>query len=444
MIDRARHIISRIHRLAAISEDDKGITRRYGTPAAVEASKLLLEWMQAAGLQTRTDAIGNIRGRWPAADPAAKTLVIASHFDTVVNAGRWDGPLGVLAGLDILEHLARQNKRFPFHLELIAFCDEEGVRFHSTYLGSKTLAGSLEATTLQRTDDQGITLEQAIRTIGGDPRRLASEALPKDQWLGYFELHIEQGPVLWEKNIPIAPVTAIAGQIRAELNFTGEAGHAGTVPPAMRHDALCAAAEFILGAESLARASDISQPPTTARPPAAASLNAAAPSAPFLATVGKLHIPNPASNVIPGETTLSLDIRAADTATLEKAHGQLRNLADSIAAQRGLTLTWNLIQSSNPVTCDEQMTRILTETIRAAGFQPLPLISGAGHDAVPISAVSPVSMLFVRCYKGISHNPLENVETEDLAAAVNVAENFILNLSEIATNGDIRTNPLGR
>jgi len=255
--------------------------------------------------------------------------------------------------------------------------------------------------------------------------------------LGYFELHIEQGPVLWEKNIPVAPVTAIAGQIRAELHFTGEAGHAGTVPPAMRRDALCAAAEFILGTENLARAS--SQPPTPPQPPPTQPSAAS-----FLATVGKLYIPNPASNVIPGETTLSLDIRSADSATLERAHQQLRTLAESLAKKRGLTLTWNLIQSSNPVTCDDRMTRLLADTIRAAGYEPLPLVSGAGHDAVPISAIAAVSMLFVRCYKGISHNPLENVETEDLAAAIAVAENFILNLSEIATHGDFRTNPLGR
>ena len=447
MIHRAEHIISRIHRLAAISEDEKGITRRYGTPAAIEAGHLVIEWMQAAGLQTRTDAIGNIRGRWPATDPAAKTLVIASHLDTVVNAGRWDGPLGVLTGLDILEALIRQNKRLPFHIELIAFCDEEGVRFHTTYLGSKTLAGSLDPATLQRTDEQGITLEQAIRAIGGNPDSLATEALPKEKWLGYFELHIEQGPVLWERNIPVAPVTAIAGQIRVELQFTGEAGHAGTVPPAMRHDALCAAAEFILGAESLARASNPSQPAaTTSASAAAASASAVTVTAagPFLATVGKLHIPNPASNVIPGETTLSLDIRSADAATLESAHQQLHTFAEALAKRRGLTLAWNIIQSADPVTCDKNMTRLLTDTIRAAGYEPLPLVSGAGHDAVPIAAIAPVSMLFVRCYKGISHNPQENVETEDLAAAITVAENFILNLSEIVTNGDIRTNPVGR
>ncbi|HLZ88237.1 MAG TPA: M20/M25/M40 family metallo-hydrolase, partial [Puia sp.] len=168
MTDRPQHIIHRIDQLASISEDEKGITRRYGTPAALRATNTVLEWMRAAGLQTRIDAIGNLRGRWPSENPDAKTLVIASHLDTVVNAGRWDGPLGVLAGLDILENITSQNQRFPFHIELIAFCDEEGVRFHTTYLGSKVVAGSFEPATLHRQDEQGITLEQAITAIGGD------------------------------------------------------------------------------------------------------------------------------------------------------------------------------------------------------------------------------------------------------------------------------------
>ncbi|HEY4111062.1 allantoate amidohydrolase [Puia sp.] len=426
MIHRANHIISRINQLAAISEDEKGITRRYGTPAALEAGRRLRQWMQNAGLHTRVDAIGNIRGRWPSATPNAKTFVIASHLDTVVNAGRWDGPLGVLAGLDILEHFIRENRTFPFHLELIAFCDEEGARFHTTYLGSKTLAGSLDPATLQRRDDQGMTLAAAITAIGGDPTRLAAEALPPEQWLGYFELHIEQGPILWEKKIPVAPVTAIAGQVRAELRFTGEAGHAGTVPPSMRHDALCAAAEFILTVENFARNS------------------AADAGPPVLATVGKLSIPNAASNVIPGETTLSLDIRSADEASLESAHKHLRAAATTIAEHRSLTLHWNPIQSAAPVTCDPSLTTLLATAIRAAGIESLPLVSGAGHDAVPISALAPVSMLFVRCYKGISHNPAEHVEAEDLAAALAVAEKFICNLEEIVNHGDLRTNPIRR
>lgn len=407
MNDREANIISRIDELAAISEDDTGITRRYGTPAAIEAGNKVLEWMRNAGLETKTDAIGNLRGRWPAKDPHAKTLVIASHLDTVVNAGRWDGPLGVLTGLEILETIARQNRELPFHLDLIAFCDEEGVRFHTTYLGSKVVAGSFDPQTLQRKDEQGITLKEAILAIGGNPDKLSAEATAPDQWLGYFELHIEQGPILYEKKIPVAPVTAIAGQIRAEAVFTGMAGHAGTVPMDMRQDALCGAAEFILAAERLAKVKGV------------------------LITVGKLQLANAASNVIPGETTCSIDLRSADQGALTAIHEELRRTSAEIAGQRGLTHRWEIIQSSPPVTCDPRFTALLSACVASAGYETLQLVSGAGHDAVPLSAVSPVCMLFVRCFKGISHNPLEAVEKNDLAAALAVAESFIFKLAEI-------------
>ena len=407
MNDREANIISRIDELAAISEDDTGITRRYGTPAAIEAGNKVLEWMRNAGLETKTDAIGNLRGRWPAKDPHAKTLVIASHLDTVVNAGRWDGPLGVLTGLEILETIARQNRELPFHLDLIAFCDEEGVRFHTTYLGSKVVAGSFDPQTLQRKDEQGITLKEAILAIGGNPDKLSAEATAPDQWLGYFELHIEQGPILYEKKIPVAPVTAIAGQIRAEAVFTGMAGHAGTVPMDMRQDALCGAAEFILAAERLAKVKGV------------------------LITVGKLQLANAASNVIPGETTCSIDLRSADQGALTAIHEELRRTSAGIAGQRGLTHRWEIIQSSPPVSCDPHLTALLSACVASAGYETLQLVSGAGHDAVPLSAVSPVCMLFVRCFKGISHNPLEAVEKNDLAAALAVAESFIFKLAEI-------------
>ena len=406
MTGRADHIIARINQLASISEDPTGITRRYGTPAAMQAANKVQEWMQAAGLQTTIDAIGNVRGAWLSENPAAKTLVIASHLDTVVNAGRWDGPLGVLTGLNILENLIQQKHQLPFHCQLIAFSEEEGVRFHTTYLGSKVVAGSFEKETLRRTDENGTTLEQAITTIGGDPANLSADAIPKDQWLGYFEIHIEQGPILYTKKIPVAPVTAIAGQVRATVTFTGSAGHAGTVPMDMRQDALCGAAQFILAVEAQA-------------------VNG------VLATVGKLTQTNPASNTIPGETTCTVDIRSADQTTLNQAHEHLRGQAEAIGARRNLAVDWQIIQTSAPVTCDARMTAKLTAAIKTKGYEPLPLLSGAGHDAVPISAVAPVCMLFVRCYKGISHNPQEHVEREDLAAALAVAENFIINMTEI-------------
>ena len=408
-LQRAENILSRIQELAAISEDDTCITRRYGTPAAVRAGKKVLEWMRMAGLRARIDGIGNIRGVLPSEDKGARTLVIASHIDTVVNAGRWDGPLGVLAGLNVLENIIRDGRKLPFHIELIAFCDEEGVRYHTTYLGSKVVAGHFEQEFLDRKDAEGVSLREAIGAAGGGVASLDREAIPPDQWLGYFEIHIEQGPILYEKMVPVAPVKAIAGQVRVEVVLKGMAGHAGTVPMDMRNDALCGAAEFILAAEELAGVRDSG----------------------LIATVGKLQITNSASNVIPGEVIFSVDIRSAEMQVLSAGHEKLWSLCDTIAARRGLEVRWNVIQTSPVVICDRQMNTLLGQSIAKAGYEVLELVSGAGHDAVPISAVSPVAMLFVRCYKGISHNPLENVETEDLAATVAVADEFIHQLSEI-------------
>ena len=408
MLNQVEHIVGRIQELAAISETASGITRRYGTPAAREAGKKVSDWMRQAGLQTRVDAIGNIRGRWPSDNPAAKTFVIASHLDTVVNAGRWDGPLGVVTGLEIIENLIRRKIKLSCHIELIAFCDEEGVRFHTTYLGSGVVAGNFDLRALQYRDQEGIMLAEAIAAAGGNTDDLNAEAIPADEWLGYFELHIEQGPILYERKIPVAVVKAIAGQIRGEVIFTGMAGHAGTVPMAMRQDALCGAAEFVLAAEEAAAAS----------------------GGGLLATIGKLGITDPASNVIPGQVGCSIDIRSADEHSLQTGQDSLRAIAEAIGARRGLTVQWQVIQSSPPVSCDGHLKGILARAIKNAGYEVLELVSGAGHDAVPVSAIAPVSMLFVRCFKGISHHPLEDVEPSDLAAALAVAEDFIINITK--------------
>ena len=407
MLNQVEHIARRIQELAALSETASGITRRYGTPAAREAGNKVSDWMRQAGLQTRVDAIGNIRGRWLSDNPAAKTLVIASHLDTVVNAGRWDGPLGVVTGLEIIESLIRRKIKLSCHIELIAFCDEEGVRFHTTYLGSRVVAGNFDPRTLQYRDQEGITLAEAIAVAGGNTDDLSTEAIPADEWLGYFELHIEQGPILYERKIPVAVVKAIAGQIRGEVIFTGMAGHAGTVPMAMRQDALCGAAEFILAVEK-----------------------EAATSGGLLATIGKLWITDPASNVIPGQVGCSIDIRSADEHSLQAGQDSLKAIAEAIGARRGLTVQWQVIQCSPPVSCDGHLKGILARTIKNAGYEVLELVSGAGHDAVPVSAIAPVSMLFVRCFKGISHHPLEDVEPSDLAAALAVAEDFIINITK--------------
>jgi allantoate deiminase len=416
---RAEKIVARIHELASISEDATGITRRYGTAAFLEGARKVLQWMQEAGLSARMDAVGNVRGRWETKVPGARTLVIASHIDTVRNAGRWDGPLGVLTGLDLMENIIQLGQALPFHLELIAFCDEEGVRYHSTYLGSKVVAGRLERGLLDRRDDEGIPLREAIRAIGGDADNLQKDAIAPEDWLGYFEIHIEQGPVLYERKIPAALVEAIAGQVRAEVLFRGVAGHAGTVPMELRQDALCGAAEFIVELERLA----------LTRAGVGVADDEEYSGAGLVATVGKLQVSNPASNVIPGEVVCSVDLRSPDVQLLSRSQEKVWALCAEIGQRRNLLVDWKVLQVSAPVVCNAKMKKELATAIQAAGYEPLSLVSGAGHDAVPISAVSPVAMLFVRCIKGISHHPMEDVEMEDLAAVIVISDNFIQQLS---------------
>ena len=402
-VARAANIMQRIQQLATISEDADGVTRTFGTPAFLAGRALVQRWFEAAGLPTRVDGIGNLRARLLCANPAAKTFVLASHIDTVVNAGKFDGPLGVLMALDLMEQLMEKRVELPFHIELMAFSDEEGVRFHTTYLGSKVAAGAFDPALLARPDAAGITLAQALETMGADAAQIPTDALSAADWLGYFEMHIEQGPVLWERHIPVALVTAIAGQQRVELVWRGMAGHAGTVPMPMRQDALCAAAEFVLAAEQFALAHGRG----------------------LVATVGQLKISHSASNVIPGEVTCSLDLRSADEAQLAAAYEAVRHQAEALAIRRNVALEWKLIQKTNPVACDESLNKLLAQAIHEAGHEVVPLVSGAGHDAVPISAVAPATMMFIRCFKGISHNPLEDVELADVAAALEVADRFI-------------------
>ena len=402
-MQRAEKILQRINELASISEEEGCITRTYGTPAFINGRNKVEQWMKDAGLETRIDSIGNIRTHLSSKNANAKTFVIASHIDTILNAGKFDGPLGVLMGLDIVEQLIQSKTALPFDIELMGFCDEEGCRFHSTYLGSKAVAGSFDKTILNAKDERGISLQEVMEQNGGNVNELSKDAIAKKNWLGYFEIHIEQGPVLYERGIPVGVVTAIAGQRRIEIKFTGEAGHAGTVPMDMRKDALTCAAEFIVAAENFAQANKND----------------------LVATVGKLHIPNSASNVIPGEVICSLDMRSPDEAKLSSSYGAVKKMAEDISAKRRLVIEWNLIQQTKPVICDNGMINLLKRSIEETGFEPVELVSGAGHDAVAVSEVSPVAMLFVRCFKGISHNPLENVELKDITAAIKVSDNFI-------------------
>ena len=398
---RAEKVVKRIEELAFITEEQGCITRTFGTKPFIEGSKRVFDWMVEAGLQTSIDNIGNVRGKLLSDNPNAKTFVIGSHIDTVVNAGKFDGPLGVLIGLDLLKNIIQSKTKLLFDIELIAFSDEEGVRFHTTYLGSKVVAGSFDTVTLDRKDAKGIALQDVITEIGGDYNLLAEDKII--DWLGYFEIHIEQGPVLYEKNISVAVVTAIAGQRRAEITFIGVAGHAGTVPMNMRQDALATAAAFITETEKFALQHKDN----------------------IVATTGKLEVIQSASNVIPGKVVCSLDLRSADVEALSAAYDSIKAICYSAAEKRKVQVNWNLVQQTTPTLCDEALTNMLKESISKSGHPVIQLVSGAGHDGVPISAVSPITMLFVRCFEGISHNPLENAEMKDIAAAIEVSDNFL-------------------
>lgn len=402
---RAEKIMSRIIDLSLCSDAAVGISRTYGTPAYIQGCNKLMDWFKEAGLDTWMDHIGNVRGRYNGKEPGLKTLVIGSHSDTVINAGMFDGPLGIILGLDFIENLKQTKQALPFNIELIAFCDEEGVRFHTTYLGSKVVAGKFDESLLEKLDANGISLKDAIKTVGGNAGLLKNDALAEKEWLGYFEIHIEQGPVLYESGIPIAVVQGIAGQYRASIVFTGEAGHAGTVPMNMRKDALSCAAESILAIEKYAKAHPK-----------------------VVATIGKIDVLNQASNVIPGNVICSLDIRSESEEDLEAAWNGINTIINEVSLSRNISIEINLIQQAPPIKCDYHLNFLLKRAITAAGFSVTEITSGAGHDAVPISEVAPVAMMFVKCFKGISHNPLEAVEIKDIASAAKVSDLFIKNL----------------
>lgn len=393
-------ILARCDVLASYSEESGCLTRRFATPALRQATDAVEAWMRATGMSVRRDNVGNLIGRYEADRPGARTLLLGSHLDTVRDAGRYDGPLGVLVALACVERLHAHDERLPFAVEVIAFTEEEGLRYNA-YLGSAVAAGTFDPAWLQMTDAEGVTMAEAISAFGGDPAVLAGDARQSDELVGYCEVHIEQGPVLEARDLPVGVVTAIAGQSRIGVVFTGLAGHAGTVPMPLRRDALCAAAEFVLAAEALARD----------RPG-------------LVATVGQLAVEPGASNVIPARAALTLDVRHHDDAVREEACRLLRLQATRIAQVRGVAQTWH-IKQFGAVPCDASRADLLAQAIEDLGYRAERLSSGAGHDAVPLSTITPVSMLFVRCKGGISHHPNESVRKEDVAVAVEVLYRFL-------------------
>ncbi len=379
--------------LAACTEEPGSITRPFASEAMRCAHRFVEQWMREAGMTVTRDNIGNLRGRYEGAGPGL--LLLGSHLDSVRDAGRYDGPLGVLVAIAAVQRLHDAEKRLPFAIEVLAFADEEGLRFGSTYLGSRAVAGKLEDAELRRTDPDGVTMADAIRRFGGDPEKLGDDRWSGARPIGYVEVHIEQGPVLEAIGLPVGVVSAIAGQSRYEMTFSGEAGHAGTVPMAQRRDALVAAATFV-------------------------SAVPAAVHGDVVATVGKLSVKPGAANVIPGRVEVSLDVRSPDDRTRESASHALLGLARRQSADIAVQIT--PVSERAAVACSPRLTALLSEAI---GEGAVSVASGAGHDGVYMSEITDIAMLFVRCKGGISHNPAESVTEADVAVALDVLSRFL-------------------
>ena len=392
--------------LGAISDDASGLTCAYMTPAHRRTAALIAGWMEDSGMTVYVDAVGNVVGRYAAADVGARTLLTGSHYDTVRNGGKYDGRLGILLPIALVRQLHARGERLPYHLEVIAFSEEEGVRFRSTFLGSSAVAGSFDAALLDAVDADGITLRAALEDAGHDPAAIPAIARDPASLLGFVEVHIEQGPVLLERGLPLGVVGAIAGSSRYVVELSGVASHAGTTPMHMRRDAAAAAAEIVLLVERRCSGNGS-----------------------LVGTVGQLEVPGGSVNVIPGSCRLSLDIRAGDDALRLAAVDDILAGVSAICARRGIEeKLWKLLEI-DAVPCAPRLMDGLGAAIAGAGLARFDLPSGAGHDAMRMASIADVAMLFVRCGNGgISHTPLETMTADDADIAGRVLLDFLKTL----------------
>lgn len=393
--------------LAAWSDEPDGLTCTYLTPSHRRVATQIAEWMREAGMEVGIDAVGNVTGRYVSDNPHARTLMTGSHYDTVRNSGRYDGRAGILIPIAAVKRLHDMGEKLPFHLELIAFSEEEGVRFQTAFIGSNAVAGRFDMALLDRQDSSGIALRSALLEAGHDPADIPAAARRPADLLGFVELHIEQGPVLLQRGLPLGIVTSIAGSCRYQVEIMGVASHAGTTPMAMRRDAAAAAAEIVLHVEQRC-----------------------AQQTSLVGTVGQLQVPNGSVNVIPGSCRFSLDIRAADDATRDAAVADVRKKIDEVCARRQLAVNIENLLHAPAVPCAPRLMRQLEAAFARAGIPSSALVSGAGHDAMAIAALTDVAMLFIRCGNGgISHNPLETITADDAELAAQVFLDFLRNFA---------------
>ncbi|WP_404338579.1 allantoate amidohydrolase [Sphingomonas sp. MMS12-HWE2-04] len=392
--------------VAPYSDAPDMLFRAYLTPAFAAAQRAIAGWMQEAGMATRIDAACNLIGRYEGSDPSALPLILGSHIDTVRDAGRYDGPLGVMLAIEAVAALHASGRRLPFPIEIYAFGDEEGSRFPIAMLTSRAVAGSLDPAMLEIEDRTGLSLDEALAPFELSTLTFAEARHPGA--LGYFEAHIEQGPALEAAGLTVGVVTGIAAQLRYVVTVAGTAGHAGTTSMGLRRDALAAAAEMVLAAEACA-AGDASD---------------------LVATVGRMEVAPGAANVIPGRVTFTLDIRAGERIRRDAAAQAILARFAAIAEARRVAIATQQTNDLAASPCDAALSDLLAASVAAQGIAPLRLVSGAGHDAMILAALCPTAMLFVRCKGGVSHNPAEHVAPQDAEIALQVMLGFLDRLGE--------------
>jgi allantoate deiminase len=399
-----REIVGRIGALGAVSETPENLTRIFLSPEHRAAADLLLSWMLEAGMRAHLDAIGNVCGRYEGDRPGLPCLMLGSHYDTVRDAGKWDGPLGIITAISCVADLNKRGRRLPFAIEVVGFADEEGVRFASTLLGSRAIAGTFDEAALSSKDKAGLTMRQALAQFGLDPDHIGAAARARRELHAYVELHIEQGPVLESENLPVGVVTAISGATRLSVVLTGMAGHAGTVPMGLRRDALAGAAECIVAIEEFCRTDQG-----------------------LVGTVGYIDAMPGATNVIPGKVSFTIDIRTASDQHRKRAVADIVRNIEAIARRRTLVLQVHVTHENRTVPCAPWLKAQVAEAVAAEGYRSFELPSGAGHDGMAMIDVADVAMVFVRCRGGISHNPAEHVEEADVDAGARVLLRLIEN-----------------
>ena len=398
-------IVGRIDKLAAISETPEHLARIFLTKEHRAAADLILDWMRSAGMRAHLDAIGNVCGRHEGERPGLPCLMLGSHYDTVRDAGKWDGPLGLITAISCVADLHKRGRRLLFAIEVIGFADEEGVRFASTLLGSRAVAGTFVESVLGTRDAAGISMRDALTQFGLDPHHIGAAARVRSELLAYIELHIEQGPVLEAQNLSVGVVTAIAGATRLAASLTGMAGHAGTVPMRLRRDALAGAAECIVAIEDFCKTDEGG----------------------LVGTVGYIHAAPGATNVIPGQVSFTMDIRASTDAHRKLAVADIVRQIEAIAKRRNLSLQLDVTHENRTVPCAPWLRAQVAEAIASEGFRVFELPSGAGHDGMAMIDIADVGMIFVRCRGGVSHHPDEHVELADADAGARVLLRLIEN-----------------